>query len=389
MLNKKRGQSAGSAATLVAAIVGLIILYILFLPPEDRAGLLGENITPGTVNGATESSRTLLLEKPGTIFKPTQDQFEHRISSFTLFSKSEDKVLKSLDSAYAEAKSGNKIKKKSFALSVDPSKTSDAQMSFEVKDHRGRLIIMLNNAEIFNGEANGQNVIKLDNLEQDNVFEIMAEDVGFQFWTTNFYELRDVKVTGTVKSIENLQAKQTFIVGGDEANNIEEASLIYFVDCKVSEVGTLKVSLNSAMLVSSVPDCGSPVKIPLDPSLISRGTNTLSFASERGIFIVDQVSVNTKLNAPIEPVYFFEVNSTQFSWLKNSTLRAQLNFKFVDDDKEKRAELNINNIKTFLDAKKAANYTKDITPFLIEGNNFIRIVPEKTLNIAEISIKLQ
>ncbi|MBI3033616.1 hypothetical protein HYY72_00455 [Candidatus Woesearchaeota archaeon] len=386
---KKKGQSAGGAATLVAAIVGLIILYLLFLPPEDRAGLLGENITSGTAKGATESSRTLLLETPGTIFKPKQDEFEHRISSFNLFSKSEDRALKTFDSVYVEAKSGNKIKKKTFALSIEPSKTSDAKLSFDVKNHKGRLIILLNNAEIFNGEASGQNIISLDNMEQDNVFEILAEDVGFQFWSTNFYDLGDVKVTGTVKLLENLQSKQTFIVGGDEANNINEASLIYFVDCRVSDVGTMRVYLNNAMLTSSVPDCGSPVKIPVDPSLIARGTNTLSFVSERGTFLIDQVSLNTKLNEPIEPIYFFEVNSTQFGWLQNNTFKAQLSFKFVDDGQEKRAELNINNRRTFIDARRAANYTKDITPFLTEGSNFIRIVPEKTLNIAEISIRLQ
>ena len=37
--------SAGGAMGFVALIVGLIILYIIFLPPDERAELLGENET--------------------------------------------------------------------------------------------------------------------------------------------------------------------------------------------------------------------------------------------------------------------------------------------------------------------------------------------------------
>ena len=44
---KKRGKKAqasgGSAATFVALLAALILLYVLFLPPSDREALLGEN----------------------------------------------------------------------------------------------------------------------------------------------------------------------------------------------------------------------------------------------------------------------------------------------------------------------------------------------------------
>ncbi len=388
MLGKK-GQSAGGAAVLVAAIVGLILLYILFLPPDERAALLGENITsPNISKGVGEDARTLLLEKPGTLFTSRQEEFEHRINSFNLFAKSEDRIIKSVESIYVETTRGN-IKRKSMAVSLDPSKTSNAQMSFDVKAHNGRLIVKVNDDEVFNGEAKDQIAVKLDKLNEDNVVEIMTEEVGFQFWQKNFYEIRDFKITATVKVLENLEARQGFIVGGEEANNIERASLIYFVDCKPSDSGTLKVYINDALLVSNVPDCGSPVKLEVDPALIVRGQNKLRFAADQGSFLVDQVFVKTRLKEPVEPVYFFEVNATQFSWVQNNTFDAILRMKFVNDNEDKRAELNINNRKTFMDTKRTANFTKNIDSFIVEGNNFIRIAPDTQLNIIELRIRLE
>src|SRR3989338_1984156 len=98
----RKGQ-AGGAAVLVAAIVGLMLLYILFLPPDERAALLGENTTgPNVSKGIGDDARTLLLEKPGTLFKSNQEEFEHRINSFNLFAKSEDGIIKSVESIYIE-----------------------------------------------------------------------------------------------------------------------------------------------------------------------------------------------------------------------------------------------------------------------------------------------
>ncbi len=385
----KKGQSASGAAALIAAIAGLIILYIMFLPPGDRDDLLGLNAsTQGTVKGVAEDARTLLKESPGTVFKSKQDEFEHRINSFNLFEKSEDRVLKSFQSLYVEAKRGS-VKKKSFALSIDTEKTSNVQLIFTAGKHSGRLSVKVNDEDVYNGDASGTVIIRLDKLQADNVFEFSVDEVGFQFWKTNYYEIGDVKVTGTLKVLENLESKQVFIVSGEEAGNIDRANIIYFVECKPGNVGYLKVYLNDALISSVIPDCGSSAKFDIDPSLILKGSNSLRFSADKGTFLIDQISIRTKLTEPIEPVYFFEVNSTKFSWVSNNTFDAVLRMKFVDDGKDKRAELNINNRRTFMDAKKGTNFTKNIDSFIIEGSNFIRIVPETTLNIAEVSIRLE
>lgn len=384
----KSGQGAGGAAVLIGAIAGLMLLYILFLPPDERSALIGENNSRGVQSGIGLGARTLLSESPGTVTASAQSEFDHRINSFNIFEKSEDSILKSFDSAYVESRRGSS-KRKVFAFSADKSKTSNPQLSFDVKSGKGRLIVAVNGEEVFNGEAQGQVNLRIGSLEKDNVVEFAAEEVGFQFWRTNGYELSDIKVTATVELLENLESRQTFIIGKDEIENIDSAYMIYFVDCQPFDVGRLQVYLNDVLLSVGVPDCQSPVRLNMDPALLVRGSNNVRFIADKGSYLVDRISVKTKLREPVEPVYFFEVNATQYSWLVNKSFKAELRMKFVDDNEQKRAELNINNRRTFMDAKRTANFTKDITSFLVEGNNFIRVVPETTLHIADLRIELR
>ncbi len=387
-MHAKKGQSAGGAASLIAAILGLMLLYILFLPPEARDELLGNNATPGEVKGISEPSRILLLEKPGTVFRAKQDQFEHNLNAFNLYAKSEDRLIKSMGSVFVESKSGS-TKKKTAAFSAEPGKTGNAQLSFQVKDHSGRLIVSLNDQEIFNGEASAAQLIVLDNLQADNVLEFSAPETGFAFWQRNFYELTDVKITATVSQTEGLEARQTFIIGSEEINGLESASLLYFVYCRVTEAGSLRVFVNDGLVHSGVPDCGSPVKLPIDAGLLNRGVNTVRFSADSGSYLMDQVQVKTKLRQPIEPIYFFEVNDTQYSWINNNTFDTFLRMGFVDDNEEKRAELTINNRKLSMDTRRTANFTRNIDQYIVRGNNFIKIAPETTLNVIELRIQLE
>ncbi|MBI2134079.1 hypothetical protein HYU11_05345 [Candidatus Woesearchaeota archaeon] len=384
-----KGQSAGGASALIATIVGLILLYIMFLPPEDRAVLLDQNLTsPGVIKGVGEDSRVLLREFPGTLIKARQEDFEHKINSFNLYEKSEDTVIKSIPNIYVESKRGNE-RKKTMPLSVNPVATSNVQLSFSAVQHEGRLIIKVNDDEVYNNKPSSQVVIRLDKLQNENVIEFMSEPIDFQFWKKNYHELSDVKVTGTVKNTENLDSRQTFVVSGEEAGNIETAKFSYFVDCKVNDAGLLSVYINENIISSNVPDCGSFVRFDLDPSVIIRGSNSIRFSATKGTFLIDQLSIKTNLIDPIEPIYFFDVNSTKYSWIANDKFDAVLRMKFVDDKQEKVAELNINNRRTFMDAKRASNFSKDISQFIVEGNNFIKIIPEKTLNLVQVTISLE
>ena len=61
---------------------------------------------------------------------------------------------------------------------------------------------------------------------------------------------------------------------------------------------------------------------------------------------------------------------------------------FVDDKEEKRAELNVNGKRDFLD-QKAPVYERDLISFVVEGNNYLELVPKSTLNIAKLEVVLE
>ena len=97
--------------------------------------------------------------------------------------------------------------------------------------------------------------------------------------------------------------------------------------------------------------------------------------------------MKTKLRKPIFPVYFFDINRTEFGRIENNTINASISLKFIDDDERKTAVIELNNHRIFLDTRQNS-FSKNINPFVIEGSNFVRITPEKTLHVLELKVEL-
>ena len=70
---KKKADSGMNAAILIAVISGLIIIYILFLPSDDRLELIGENDSNG--GGSHSSGKILVSDKEVIIGKTSPPRF--------------------------------------------------------------------------------------------------------------------------------------------------------------------------------------------------------------------------------------------------------------------------------------------------------------------------
>ncbi len=387
----KKAQSASGAGAVLGIIAGFIILYFLLIPPDVREELLGINETGEEGEEAEEitDANVLLLESPGTVSEQRKDEYEHDLNSFNLFTRAEDSVLKDVGSFYVESSKGSKKIKEVILVVADPANTENAKLSFNVAEHKNRLIITLNDIEIFNSEASGFTQVALENVKKENLLKFSSPETSwFNLFGKNFYELSDVKVTATIEDISNMEAMQTFFISATEYQNLEEAYLRYFVDCRPATSGRLRIYLNDVLLSSKVPDCGSAAKTNIDSEYLAAGTNTLRFYADEGNFLLDQVAVKTQLKEPAYPLYYFEINATQWNWIENDERTVGLYMDFAGIDEDKRAELTINGHKTMIDTDKES-YTEIINKnHLREKNNYIRIIPEGTIEIVELKIKL-
>ena len=379
--------SGANAAIVVFVIAAFIVLYLLFLPKGEREKLLETSsstvtaVTPGSLPGAT-----LLKENPGVLTKLKENVFDHKIPAFNLFTKKEDVVLKSLSSIYVES-SRSDVKKRTILVTVKDT-VENAKLSFAINDHNGKLIIKQNDNDLFSGEVDSfAEPISLE-LEPENSFEFSTDPVPWwKPFSKNFYDLKDIKFTGTVERLENKEAVQTVILGDEETNLLSEAALSFFVDCSVKDVGRLDIYLNNRLLASKVPDCGSAEKFQIDPNDLRAGKNEFRFIAEKGTYLLDQLLLRTKLKEPIFPIYFFSINSSTFSRIENNTVNSTFSLRFIDDKQRKTATIEINNQKTRLDIT-GANYSKNVDSFLVGGTNYLRIVPDTTLNIVELKLVL-
>lgn len=386
MTSKKAQVSGAPAASVILVIGAFILIYILLLPPGEREKLLeGDDDTLSEEE--KESLGILLEERPGTVTKLREREFDHNIPSFNLLVEQEDATLKKVDSVFIES-SG--VTSRTIPLFVENT-AENGRLTFSVNDHKGLLTVQFNGDEILKGDITTlAEPLSLENIQRENLLEFSVDSPSsWRFWEKNMYDIRNVHVTATVENLERREAVNTFFVSREEADreNIDQAYIIYLVDCSVTEAGILNVFLNDNLLSSKIPDCGSLEKTFIDPDDLVEGKNEIRFVADQGRYLIDQIFVKTKLRKPITPIYFFDINETQFENIDNGTINATLQLRFVDDDERKTAVIAVNDHRIFLDTRQDS-FTKNIDPFIEEGSNSIRIEPEKTLHILELKVKL-
>ncbi len=385
----KKAQSGTGAAVLIAIIAALIVVYILFLPPASRESLLqgGPVEIPGVPGVA--SGQPLLLATPGRLEYLPQKEIEHAIPSITLYSTTNAVTFKSISTLYAKNAWFDKVVGTlSFSIGDLPN-TDKVYLSFNVKSGTGRLIILLNRQEVFNKEITTLNVepipLPKDILQANNTLEFRVSDVGFSFWRSNEYSLEMIRVIGQVTDISTREAKAVFLVSAPERNNLEQVLMRFFPDCKPEEAGVLDIHLNDHSIFSSAPDCGYLREVEISPTLLNQGENTLFFKTNRGAYLIDVMSIKSKLREVTFPTFYFEVPPALAAAAQQGAANIVLTMEFPDDVEQKKAELYINGHLRGLDTKQRI-FTLGINPFIQPGNNVVEIKPKTTLDVVNLKV---
>ncbi len=387
-----RYAQAGGTAGLIGLILLFLVLYILFLPPEDRAELLGDTSTGSeSSSGSAKYNTTIFTEALGRIDYLAARDVEKNLPNIFLEERRDARVLKQFNAVYVKNGIFDK-KQREVGFSLENMDSlENAQLVFAAKLRKGILSIDFNGQNIFESQLDAYNAqpINLDKslLKKDNVLRFSVSGVGARFWATNEYILEDLKIVGNIVDTSGKQSESLFTLTGTEFFNLEEATLRFVPYCGSQDVGRLEIFVNSRRVYSSSPVCDDPYTISLAPTMLSQGANKLSFMTEKGSYSVEQIRLTGRLKDSRAITRFFEVDDATYKDIKDNRRSAWLSIVFVDDREEKEAEININGYRTMLDQRNR-EYRKKINSWIQRGNNYISVTPLTTLYIVDLQVAL-
>jgi hypothetical protein len=333
----------------------------------------------------------LLLETPGRIDFLSQKSIDHTIPTAHIFTRTEGFVLEKKASLYTKRSLFSSVETNLTLRISDLVNTENIILSGLVTEGSGRLRVVLNDNEVFNGEVKGGNLplIELDKkyLKTDNLLVFSVSSPGFAFWKTNAYQLENVQITADITSIDAQSSRSLFLVSATESNNLERIKIKFKPDCTI-ESGRLDIWINQYNIYSSVPDCGGErVTLEFSPTYLQIGENEVIFKISQGDYYIDHISIESELKTIDFPVYYFELSEEEFLDVEEEDAKVVLRMDFVDITEEKRGEVVVNGHLSGFDTKDIF-YELDISDDVERGNNGIQIKPKKTLDIKELEVIL-
>jgi hypothetical protein len=388
----RKAQGGLNAAVLVAIISGLIILYILFLPEAERKSLLSDDDDESSSGDSDEDEDILLRVFPGRL-DVVEEIEDKQIPNVFLFETTNAKEIEQIN-AFIVRKGWFDKKIKTAEFRIDNLENIDnVILSFKAKKHEGVLIVKLNDEIIFENDVNSETAepikLKRDLLKDSNVLEFGVSSVGIKFWKTNEYSFENVRVIGDISDKSKQESRNVFSITGTELFNIEDVNLRFVPYCaNAASVGVLDISINGRNIFSAVPVCEDSYKQSIPLGILNSGENKIIFKTNRGSYSVEQVRIDFDEKDIKTNVYYFEVNQSQIDDIDDNDENAVLTIEFVDDENNKRADLNINDrISTIDDDERI--FIKNLNDFLEEGNNFIELRPRTKLDVVEIRVELE
>ncbi|MFT4311702.1 MAG: hypothetical protein ACMXYF_00550 [Candidatus Woesearchaeota archaeon] len=322
-LNTRAVDDRSTGAPFVIVLTLLIIFYILFLPPGDRASLLGENgpsgpgtpsqpsqVRPGESLVSLGSGDSFVFEGPGRVTVQAQNQYEHMLSTFALRGEYEAQILAERQSVLV-SRSLFERQDQVLQFSMDsPHQNARAVLDFGAGS--GLVTVTHNENTVFQGPITQPGVvIDLPRLYEKNELRVQVESPGFAFWTKNQYPLRFMRVQADVLEQSTLDASQSFSLRPIEIQNLNSARLRFFAECQ-SDVGKLTVYINQNRTFSNVVDCGNINVISIAKSKLVSGQNVIDFELDYGVVLLDQIRVLTDLHRDEGLMYYFDLNPDLF-----------------------------------------------------------------------------
>ena len=198
--------------------------------------------------------------------------------------------------------------------------------------------------------------------------------------------MENVKVTASVTDVSARRSENIFIVAESEKQNLDKVKLKFSAECTPTDVGILNVLINNQNIYSTIPDCGSFTVREFSPFYLNAGENKLTFRTEKGMYLIDQIKIRAELREIPSYVEYFELDEDEYEDVEDNRKDVNLTIEFVDEGL-KEADIIINGRKTRLRTYERF-WSKNIDRYVREGTNALKITPDTTLNIIRVDIEL-
>src|SRR3989344_2910911 len=384
-MNKRgEGTSAGNVATLVALIALFMLVYILLLPQEDRAKLLGnENPQFQYGNGIEVTGDLLLAESPGKLSPAeTPSIIVHNIANVNLFTSETSSLVKISETVKVSKGifGSDQIQNVLFTVK-NPSDLLKSELFMVVEQGTGNLVIKINGNEFFNKEVKAGQLkaeIPRDYVDETNIIEFSVKGFG-----SKSYQIRDVRLNRQ-EEINNRIARRTFSIDSKEKTKMERALMRYSVFCNRNEESVLTMNLNGKVIFSDVPFCNlEDESVELAPEFFNSGVNFIDFETD-GDYIVEGVSIKTFSGEEASPEYFFNLDDEQYLRVRKGLSDAVATFEYSLFEDRKAFVLDINGKEVNVDTSDSTSLI--VLSQYIEKENLIKIDPKNSFEILEFKV---
>ncbi|HLC72962.1 MAG TPA: hypothetical protein VJH37_05265 [Candidatus Nanoarchaeia archaeon] len=385
-----------NAFSLILFIGLFLLLYIIILPEGEKERLIGGQpvpIYPGSSYGGNTYSpverQILFSQSIGDLQPFGQKIYAKPLASVNLYAdtdKDEEILSKSLD-VTGGIFSGTE-KELIFRVSQE-APVGSVKLLFFLEKAKGDITILLNGREIFSGLLTISQLpllLPVSSLRPVNHLTFSVSSSGI--FSKNSYVLRDVTLFRTYR-IEHTAEQRTFVLTADDLQRFGHLSLFYIVNCfTANERGNIQINLNNKLLSQQqiVCDAGE-VSHDLARNDLREGRNVLTFAIDGGKYVLERILIEGDIDAGKAPGYYFSVPVATYDSL-GSVGQITMNVQMTSFDNRKVATFFINGYTLYLDTYDNT-FTFDITPYVVLGQNSLRIAAGTSFDIASLDIFLE
>jgi hypothetical protein len=281
---------------------------------------------------------------------------------------------------------------KEVVFFYDPQTTKDVKLSFNVKKQSGRLIIKLNDYDLFDGEMEVGSptpiTLPADYLKEKNSLVFSVSDLGgIAFWRFNEYELENVLISARVTDYSGAFSERHFSLSESEYGNLDKAVFEFIPDCPPKEAGLVQILINNRVIYTGYPDCGVKSRVEVSQEFLKSGDNVLVATTNSGSFLLDMPKLTVIPKKTSQPVFYANVPAQLFDEMYNGQRILVLTLRFADSTSIKRGNVEINGYKNYFETQDIIYQTEIDPQFITAGSNSIKIMPQTDpVDIAELRV---